>query len=65
MNQIEKTWLSIEEVSVISGESRSTLLRRMDRGILKGKQRTQRGRWLFHIKDVEKYCNRESSNVHI
>ena len=59
MNEINKKWLNLTEVSIISGESRATLLRRISSGELKGKQRANRGRWLFHVEDVKRYCDRD------
>ena len=59
MNEINKKWLNLSEVSVLSGESRQTLKRRIAEGVLKGKQRTERGRWLFHVNDVKRYCDRD------
>ena len=59
MNEITKKWLSLSEVSALSGESNQTLKRRIKEGILKGKQRAPRGRWLIHIEDVKRYCDRD------
>ena len=59
MNEVSKMWLNLKEASLMSGESKSTLLRRMKQGLLKGKQRNSKGRWLIHVNDLKTYCERD------
>ena len=57
MSEIKKMWLNLSEASIMAGESKSTLLRRIKKGFLKGKQRSLKGRWLIHINDLSRYCD--------
>ena len=59
MSDIVKKWLNLTEASTHSGESKSTLLRRIKQGVLKGKQRSPKGRWLVHIEDLIRYCDKD------
>ena len=59
MNEITKKWLTLQEVSRMCGESKPTIMRRISSGEIKAIQRAPRGRWLFHIDAVKRYCDRD------
>ena len=51
----ERLCLSLNEASLIANESVPTLRRRIAAGILKAHQSVNRGRWLIHREDLDRY----------
>ena len=58
MNKFEslkKEWFSLKEMSYMVNESESTLRLRMKSKKLKGVQRQKKGRYHFHIDEINRY----------
>ena len=52
---LKKEWFSLKEMSYMVNESESTLRLRMKNKELKGVQRQERGRYHFHIDEINRY----------
>tara|TARA_R100000655_G_scaffold109776_1_gene165414 strand:+ start:612 stop:836 length:225 start_codon:yes stop_codon:yes gene_type:complete len=62
MQDIQKEYYTLAELSFKCGESISTLKRRLSSGMLKGTKRGINGKWLIHIDTVKNYCDMDFSS---
>jgi len=52
---INKPYCTIKDAEMIAGESRSTILRRIQMGSLKAYKRSGSGRWVIRQEDLKNY----------
>lgn len=58
LEDLKREWFSLKEMSFMVNESESTLRLRMKSKELKGVQRQGRGKYHFHIDEINRYMGR-------